>query len=190
MTARPWLLCLATAWLAGCQYLPEQLQSPSGPSPLQNPSIGSAFCHAELPDFDNAPCLLDDWVAFGLASQRGDRVWREATLTRLGGDSTERRLARAVLLAWGDQRQWDRAAELYKADLHGAPPELQPLLRYWLNELEGRRRLAGQLAESRGERDAAMEENEALTEEIEAMAEKLEQLAAIEQSINLRQQNE
>ena len=86
MTARPWLLCLATAWLAGCQYLPEQLQSSSGPSPIQSPTAGSAFCHAELPDFDNLPCLLDDWIAFGLASQRGDRVWREATLTRLGGD--------------------------------------------------------------------------------------------------------
>ncbi|MDW7748468.1 hypothetical protein [Halomonas sp.] len=191
MTARPWLLCLATAWLAGCQYLPEQLQSsPSGPSPLQSPTAGSALCHAELPDFDNVPCLLDDWVAFGLASQRGDRVWREATLTRLGGDTTERRLARAVLLAWGDERQWNRASELYKAHLHGAPTDLQPLLRYWLNELEGRRRLAGQLAESRGQHQAIVEENEALTEELEAMAEKLEQLTAIEQSINLRQQNE
>ncbi|MDR9441031.1 MAG: hypothetical protein RI841_16245 [Halomonas sp.] len=190
MTARPWLLCLATAWLAGCQYLPEQLQSPSAPSPIQSSSSGSVFCHAELPDFDNVPCLLDDWVAFGLASQRGDRVWREATLTRLGGERSERRLARAVLLAWGDEQQWDRAAALYKADLHGAPAELQPLLRYWLNELEGRRRLAGQLAESRSGHEAAVEEREALAEELEAMAEKLEQLTEIEQSINLRQQNE
>lgn len=190
MTARLWLLCLATAWLTGCQYLPEQLQPPSGPAPPQLPAAGSASCDAELPDFDNAPCLLDDWVAFGLASQRGDRVWREATLTRLGGDSTERRLARAVLLSWGDERQWYRASELYKADLQGAPPTLLPLLRYWLNELEGRRRLAGQLAESRGERDAAMEQSETLSEELEAMADKLEQLTAIEQSINLRQQND
>lgn len=190
MTLRPWLLCLVTAWLAGCQYLPEQLQPPSGPSPIQSPSNGSTFCHAELPDFDNIPCLLDDWVAFGLASQRGDRGWREATLNRLSGESTERRLARAVLLAWGDEQQWDRASALYKADLHAAPPELQPLLRYWLNELEGRRRLAGQLTEVQGEHRDAVEENEALTEELEAMAEKLEQLTAIEQSINLRQQNE
>ena len=190
MNVRPWLLCLAMALLAGCQYLPERLQSLSGQSPLEGASGGATTCHAELPDFDNVPCLLDDWVAFGLASQRGDRVWREATLTRLGGERPERRLARAVLLAWGSERQWDRAAALYKADLHAAPPELQPLLRYWLNELEGRRRLAGQLAESRAEHRAAMEENEALSEELESMTEKLEQLTEIEQSINLRQQNE
>ncbi|MGM0982961.1 MAG: hypothetical protein ACQEXG_05970 [Pseudomonadota bacterium] len=190
MTARSWLLYLAMALLAGCQYLPEQLQLPSGPSSQQSLSSDSASCHAELPDFDNAPCLLHDWVAFGLASQRGDRAWREATLTRLGGESAERRLARAVLLAWGDRRQWNQASALYKADLHAAPSDLQPLLRYWLNELEGRRRLAGQLAESRSEQEATMEENAALTEELEALAEKLEQLTAIEQSINLRQQNE
>ncbi|SEL12020.1 hypothetical protein [Halomonas daqiaonensis] len=190
MTARPWLMCLATALLAGCQYLPEQLQLPSGPSSQQSPSNGSSLCQAELPDFDNESCLLHDWVAFGLASQRGDQAWREATLTRLEGESNERRLARAVLLAWGNRLQWNLASELYKADLHAAPADLQPLVRYWLNELEGRRRRAGQLAESRIEREAAVEENAALTEELEALAEKLEQLTAIEQSINLRQQNE
>ncbi|MEQ6917098.1 hypothetical protein [Halomonas aquatica] len=188
MTLRPWLVCLATAWLAGCQYLPTPLQSPS--SSLQGTSLGSAVCQEELPDFDNVECLLHDWVTFGLASQRGDRAWREATLTRLEGDAKERRLARAVLLSWGGEQQWNRASELYKADLHAAPTELQPLLRYWLNELEGRRRLAGQLTESRRANDTAMMENEALTQELEAMAEKLEQLTAIEESINLRQQSE
>ncbi|APE31334.1 hypothetical protein BOX17_10470 [Halomonas aestuarii] len=190
MTLRPWLLCLMTLWLAGCQYLPESMQPQSSSPSVKTPSLGAAFCRGELPDFDNADCLLHDWVAFGLAAQRGDRVWREATLIRLEGDSKARRLARAVLLSWGSQQQWNRASELFKADLASAPTELQPLLRYWLNELEGRRRLAGQLAELRTAHETAVEENEALTEELEAMAEKLEQLTAIEQSINLRQQSE
>jgi len=186
MTLRPWLVCLASLWLAGCQYLPEQLPLSPDPSSQQ----GSVSCHAELPDFDNAPCLLVDWIAFGLASQRGDRGWREATLTRLEGDRAERRLARAVLLTWGSEQQWDRASALYKADLHAAPAKLQPLLRYWLNELEGRRGLAGTLADTRRAHRFAVEENEALSQELEAMAAKIEQLTAIEQSINLRQQND
>ncbi|TDO04311.1 MULTISPECIES: hypothetical protein [Halomonas] len=190
MTARLLLLCLSMAWLAGCQYLPERLPLPDASSSLPGDAEGSAACHAELPDFANASCLLDDWVAFGLASQRGDREWRQATLARLQGDAKERRLARAVLLGWGNAQQWRRASELYKADLHAAPARLQPLLRYWLNELEGRRRLAGQLAESRHEHHAAVEENARLSAQLEAMAEKLDQLTAIEQSINLRQQNE
>ncbi len=66
-------------------------------------------------------------------------------LTRLEGESASRRLARAVALSWGSQGQWERASELYKADLSAAPVTLQPLLRYWLNELEGRRARAGRL---------------------------------------------
>ncbi|SFT62791.1 hypothetical protein [Halomonas saccharevitans] len=188
MTLRPWLTCLTTLWLAGCQYLPTPLPS-SGVS-MPNTAQGTLSCTDALPDFDDDECLMPEWVAFGLASQRGDRAWREATLASLAGEAKQRRLSRAVLLSWGSEQQWDRASELYKADLASAPAELQPLLRYWLNELEGRRRLAGQLAERRRALDAAAEENAALTEELEAMAEKLEQLTAIEQNINLRQQSE
>ncbi|MEQ6889259.1 hypothetical protein ABE957_11290 [Halomonas sp. CS7] len=188
MTRRPWLLCLTTLWLAGCQYLPTPPYS-SGVS-MPNTSQGMVSCTDAVPDFDDVECLLPEWVAFGLAAQRGDRAWREATLMRLEGEAKERRLARAVLLSWGSEQQWNQASELYKADLASAPTELQPLLRYWLNELEGRRRLAGQLAEQRRAHEAAVEEKAALTEELEAMAEKLEQLTAIEQNINLRQQSE
>ena len=190
MILRLCLLCMTMVWLAGCQHLPESLQTRSNDQPVQSPSLGSALCQEGLPDFDDQECLLHDWVAFGLASQRGDLAWREATLLRLEGESKARRLARAVLLSWGSVSQWNRASEIYKADLASAPAELQPLLRYWLNELEGRRRLIGQLAEQRRARDSAVEEKEALREELAVMTEKLEQLTAIEQSINLRQQSE
>ncbi|QFU00515.1 hypothetical protein FIU83_02535 [Halomonas sp. THAF5a] len=189
MTVRPWLLCLTTLWLTGCQYLPEAL-APDARVAMPNPPKGALACTDALPDFDDHDCLLPEWVAFGLTSQRGDRAWREATLLRLDGEDKESRLARAVLLAWGSEPQWDRASELFKADLASAPTELQPLLRYWLNELEGRRRLADQLAEQRRAAEAVAQEKEALGQELEAMAEKLEQLTAIEQNINLRQQSE
>ncbi|MFG6159159.1 hypothetical protein ACGTNG_10145 [Halomonas sp. 1390] len=191
MTLRPWLLCLTTLWLTGCQYMPAPLAPHSPGVAMPNASQGTPSCTDALPDFDDDQCLLPEWVAFGLASQRGDRAWREGTLASLAGETKERRLARAVLLSWGGSgQQWNRASELYKADLASAPTELQPLLRYWLNELEGRRRLSGQLAEQRSANESIAEEKAALSEEIEAMAEKLEQLTAIEQNINLRQQSE
>ncbi|XKE44919.1 hypothetical protein LG302_16300 [Halomonas organivorans] len=182
MTLRPLLLCLASAWLAGCQWLPERLQGPEIDGPVVLESDAGA-CYAEIPDLADDGCLLHDWVGFGLASQRGDRAWREDMLARLEGRGTDRRLARAVTLAWGSERQWDQASELFKADLHAAPPRLQPLLRYWLNEVEGRRGLNQRLAESRQSREALAEENAALVEKLEA-------LTAIERNINSRQQTE
>ncbi|MCH4562052.1 MULTISPECIES: hypothetical protein [Halomonas] len=179
MKFRPLLACLAVTWLAGCELLPEQPRS-MAPKVAQPAAKG---CHAVIPDFDDEACLLPDWVAFGLASQRGERNWRDVMLSRLAGEAKERRLARAVLLAWGNENQWDRASELFKADLHTAPAALQPLLRYWLNEVEGRRAMAGRLASSQEELAAMEAENAAL-------AEKLEALTAIEQNINLRQQND
>jgi hypothetical protein len=176
--ARPLLVCLSLFMLAGCELLPDEPLARRPDTPVMPVDTG---CHAPLPDFDDEACLLPDWVAFGLAAQRGDGEWRDDALERLDGDDPERRLARAVALSWGSERQWERAAELYKADLHAAPTELQPLLRYWLNELEGRRSLAGDLEASRQEREALAEENEEL-------AEKLEALTAIERNINLRQQ--
>jgi hypothetical protein len=176
MSFRPLSVCLAALWLAGCQGLLDQPQSRQVEPP---PHLG---CYAEVPSFDDEACLLPDWVAFGLASQRGDRHWRSNMLVRLEGNTAERRLARAVALSWGSERQWDEASELYKADLHAAPADLQPLLRYWLNELEGRRTMAGRLARSESEL-AALEAEKA------ELAEKLEALTAIERSINLRQQS-
>ncbi|WP_163558020.1 hypothetical protein [Halomonas sp. NO4] len=167
-----------TLWLAGCQWIPEQ---PLGGAETQTPDVAVA-CYAEVPDFEDEACLLPDWIGFGLASQRGDREWRDAMLARLEGEAKAQRLARAVTLAWGSEREWDRASELYKADLHAAPADLQPLLRYWLNELEGRRAMARRLASTR-------EELAALEAANVELAEKLEALTDIEQNINLRQQS-
>lgn len=178
MRFRPLGACLMALWLAGCQWLPEQPFSQAEAPAMEV----SPVCEAEVPAFTDDACLLPDWVAFGLASQRGDRDWRSDMLQRLEGSQAERRLARAVVLAWGSERQWDQASELYKADLSEAPTELQPLLRYWLNELEGRRAMAGRLARSASELAELEAENAEL-------AEKLEALTAIERSINLRQQS-
>ncbi|TFH88440.1 hypothetical protein EQG41_00955 [Billgrantia azerbaijanica] len=178
MSLRPLCVGVAALWLGGCQWLPEQ---PYGNPRSPVPAV-SLSCFAEVPTFDDDACLLPDWVAFGLASQRGDRAWRDSMLERLAGPRPEKRLARAVAMGWGSESEWDRASELYKADLHAAPAELQPLLRYWLNELEGRRAMADRLA-STNEEVAALEAENA------ELAEKLEALTAIEQNINLRQQS-
>lgn len=178
---RPLLVCLMALLLAGCELIPDEPFGRQDDAESVKPvSIG---CKALLPNFSDEPCLLSDWIAFGLASQRGGREWRDDMLTRLRAETAERRLARAVALSWGSESEWDRASELYKADLHAAPVELQPLLRYWLNELEGRRTMSGRLASSRQEFAALEEENAALDEKLEA-------LTAIERSINLRQQTE
>ncbi|PMR76070.1 hypothetical protein [Billgrantia endophytica] len=167
-------------WLAGCELLPEQTHA------RPEEAAEALECHATVPTFDEEVCLLPDWIAFGLASQRGDSTWRNAKLetleARLAGREIELSLARAVALAWGSERQWSQAADLYRDNLHEAPAKLQPLLRYWLNELEGRRSMSGQLARARGDVAAMKQENEQL-------AEKLEALTAIEQNINLRQQS-
>ncbi len=190
MTFRPLLACLVATWLAGCEMLPQAPSGPPSSSTTSKAAAAASGCHAVVPDFDDDTCLLQDWVAYGLASQRGDRQWRDAMLARLEGPGAERRLARAVVLGWGSEREWDRAAELYKADLSAAPVTLQPLLRYWLNELEGRRALAGDLASARGELAEHETQRADLEEEITALEKKLEALTAIERSINLRQQTE
>lgn len=175
----PLLVCLMALLLAGCELIADEPFGRQNDTESVQPV--ATGCKALLPNFDDAPCLLSDWIAFGLASQRGDREWRDDMLTRLEAETTERRLARAVALTWGSESEWERASELYKADLHAAPVELQPLLRYWLNELEGRRAMSGRLASSREEIAALEEENATLDEKVEA-------LTAIEHNINLRQQ--
>ena len=179
MIPRPLLLCLLSAGLTGCQWLPAQLSG----QPREPAVEEHAGCYAEIPDFGEPACLLEEWVALGLASQRGDREWRDVTLMRVSGDSHDQRLARAVVMAWGNEREWTQASELFKADLHTAPSRLQPLLRYWLNELEGRRALGQRLEESRRERLAVEEEKAALDEKLDALTD-------IERNINSRQQTE
>lgn len=138
-------------------------------------------CNEAIPTLVESACLVDAWVAFGLASQRGDRAWRDGMLEQAQGSAPEQHLQRAVILAWGNESQWSEAAQLMREDIYAAPSDLQPLLRYWLNEVEGRRNLASRLARSESERRGLAEENESL-------AEKLEALTDIEQSINLRHQ--
>ncbi|HSH56608.1 MAG TPA: hypothetical protein VK965_01485 [Halomonas sp.] len=188
MTLRPLLACLLAAWLAGCESLPRGLMEHSTEPASVVESV--AHCRAELPSFTDGACLLREWVDFGLASQRGDRAWRNAMLTRLEGEEAEQRLARAVALSWGSHRQWEQASELYKADLSAAPVTLQPLLRYWLNELERRRAMLGRLSAARSSQADNEARITALEGEKAALTEKLEALTAIERSINLRQQTE
>ncbi|GGY07559.1 hypothetical protein GCM10007160_38820 [Litchfieldella qijiaojingensis] len=167
---------LAVALLAGCQWLPQTSDM------AEQESMEEMACEEAIPTLKESDCLVDAWVGYGLASQRGDREWREQTLEKLQGEDSHSRLARAVVLSWGSERQWDQAAEILRADLHAAPSDLQPLLRYWLNELEGRRAMTERLVSSEAERRQLAADNEEL-------ADKLEALTAIEQSINLRQQS-
>ncbi|SDL38361.1 hypothetical protein SAMN05661010_01520 [Modicisalibacter muralis] len=163
---------LAVSLLAGCQALPGNAG--------ENPDTASS-CQREVPNLARNGCLLESWIDFNLAAQRGEPEWRENMLERLDGDSTRHRLARAVVLSWSDDSEWQQASEIYKADLASAPSRLQPLLRQWLNSLEARRALAEELASSEASRVA-------LANERNSLAEKLDALTAIEQSINSRQQ--
>ncbi|MDW5377293.1 hypothetical protein R6258_10230 [Halomonas sp. HP20-15] len=158
---------------AGCQQLLPQHDEPLDTAANQ--------CLSEIPSLETNGCLLESWVAFGLAAQRGDVVWRENILAELDGDTARQRLARAVVLSWAERERWKDASEIYKADLAAAPSQLQPLLRQWLNGLEGRRALVDEIAASKSARNRAIQERDAL-------AEKLDALTAIEQSINSRQQ--
>lgn len=175
----PLLVCLMALLLAGCELMPDE---PFGwQDDAESVKPVSTGCKGLLPNFNDETCLLSDWIDFGLASQRGDREWRDDMLARLQAETAERRLARAIVLTWGSESEWNLASELYKADLHAAPVELQPLLRYWLNELEGRRAMRGRL-------DSVQAEIATLEEENTELGEKLEALTAIERNINLRQQ--
>ncbi|MDR5906435.1 hypothetical protein [Franzmannia qiaohouensis] len=170
------LLSLATAMLlVGCEAFPAMQQSEVEPEP-ELPTQ----CDEPIPTLVESACLVEAWVAYGLASQRADREWRDEQLEQLEGSTPEQHLQRAVVLAWGSERQWDQAAALLEEDLHAAPSDLQPLLRYWLNEVEGRRALSNRLQRSENERRSLAEANESLTEKLEALTD-------IEQSINLRQ---
>ncbi len=166
--------------ISGCEMLP--IESVGDETPAVE-ALDLTTCHVEVPTFAESSCMLTDWIAFGLASQRGDRQWRDAMLARLEGHAPEQRLGRAVALSWGSEAQWDQASELYKADLSLAPAELQPLLRYWLNELEGRRALDDRAGRHHGEVARLRQENKELADKLDAMT-------AIEQNINLRQQAE
>lgn len=169
------------ALLGGCELLPEHAML--GTEPEESPE--TVACTAE-PTFADEACLLHNWVAFGLTSQRGDGEWRRQALMDIeaaaGRSEAERELARAVALAWGSEREWREAATIYQEYTAAAPEDLQPLLRYWRNELEGRRSLAGHRDNARGQLANLQRENAELSEKLEA-------LTAIEQNMNLRQQS-
>lgn len=160
---------LAASLLTGCQMMPGQSFEMGD----------STHCLDELPTLADRSCMLESWIDFGLAAQRGDNQWREETLDRISSDSTRDRLARAVMYSWSSQESWERASELYKADLSSAPSELQPLLRQWLNSLERHRRLAQSYNESESSRRQLISERDELSKKLDA-------LTAIEENFNLR----
>lgn len=165
---------LASSLLVGCEMLPQQANGGIDPA--------SSQCLDATPSLQESDCLVEAWVDFGLAAQRGDAEWRE-TILALAEEETKRdRLARAVVYAWSDQSHWEEASELFKADLAAAPSRLQPLLRQWLNGLEARRELAQRLSRSEAARRQVARERDEL-------AQKLDALTEIEQSINLRNQS-
>ena len=167
--------------LSGCELLPHQ----DGPAGTEQ-QAAAVSCRTAEPSFEEDACMLHGWVTYGLTSQRGDAEWRRQTLESLSADQVadeaQWELMRAVVLSWGTERQWREASELYQAHTHAAPADLQPLLRYWRNELEGRRSLASQNSNARARLASLENENSEL-------ADKLEALTAIEQNMNLRQQS-
>ncbi|GAB2779681.1 hypothetical protein GCM10027040_02120 [Halomonas shantousis] len=166
-------MVLASSLLAGCQGLNPQPEEPVDTVP--------SSCLGDIPTLADNICLVDAWVGFGLQAQRGDDEWRERMLSRLDGAYPGQRLARAVVLSWGNTAERrDRASELFKADISAAPSRLQPLLQQWLNGLEARRQLNEKLAQSQAQYHALQRENAELAQKIDA-------LTAIEQSINSRQ---
>ncbi|GED22402.1 hypothetical protein HHA01_13790 [Halomonas halmophila] len=178
MQSRTWSVCLTALWLTGCQWLPmAPEQGQEGNAPTQPEAME---CYTQAPGFRDSACLLQEWVAFGLASQRADSEWRSDMLERFKGTRAEARLARAMVMAWGPVAQWKQASELLKADLHAAPSKLQPLLRYWLNELERRRDLQYRHYQ-------VLEEQKNLEADKQALEEKLDALTDIERNINSRE---
>ncbi|QEM84178.1 hypothetical protein E4T21_16945 [Halomonas binhaiensis] len=182
------VLLVSFTGLAGCDAL--ILQGRDGtPTVVEDSSLKCAVDASNdasnnvVPNFAKSDCMLENWVAFGLASQRGDHQWRTDMLGRTEGYAPEQRLARAVVQAWGSVSQWREASGVLKSDLESAPEELQPLMRYWRNELEGRLALQGRVGYNDDEVAQLRKENQEL-------AKKLEALTAIEQNINLRQQVE
>ncbi|MBZ9559468.1 MULTISPECIES: hypothetical protein [Modicisalibacter] len=164
---------LAIALVAsGCQWVPRHAEQDIAEQDQ---------CLTEIPTLEENACMLAAWVDFGLAAQRGDSEWRQRILEEADGLAPRQRLARAVVLSWAGRDHWKDASELYKADLALAPSSLQPLLRQWLNGLEARRALAGELADSERSRRQVSRERDSL-------AKKLDALTAIEESINSRQQ--
>lgn len=193
MKRRTLLACVMGMSLSGCQWLPL--------TDGHRGSLQGLNCPGGIPDFTQDECLLDDWIAYGLASQQSDAEWREAMLAQLEADAEEpradQRLARATVLAWGDDAQRSQASSLLHADLGVAPVNLQPLLSYWLGELEQRREASARLAEARRARRASGQQSGALqaqvdtlNSQVEALTTKIEALTEIERNINARQHRE
>lgn len=179
MNLRPLLACLAIVSMTGCQWVPMTQATDEG--------VHAPACFGDVPDFSLDDCLLDDWIAFGLASQQGDSAWRGEMGEKVDAQQADQRLAQAILLSWGNESEQSQASSLLRADLATAPPRLQPLLSYWLNELEQRREITARLAAARSARNAVDEENRVLNSKIEAQDKKLEALTDIERNINSRQ---
>lgn len=174
--------CVLLSTLSACGVL-SRMTLPGTEAAAMSPGVEASCLGAgDLPDFAGEDCLLDEWVAFALQAQRGNGDWRRSTLVQLEGTRHDRRLARAILLSWGDESDWEHASDLFKADLPTAPSRLQPLLRQWLNGLEERRDLID-------ERDKSESARRKLSADNAQLSKKLEALTAIEESINSRRQS-
>ncbi|WP_027966460.1 hypothetical protein [Halomonas halocynthiae] len=192
MKRRILLVCVMGAFLSGCQVLPLMEGLEEGNQELS--------CLSNMPDFTQDECLLDRWVAYGLASQQGDEQWRSRLLAQLDEASalrSDQRLVKAVVLAWGSAAQRSQAFSLFQADIDTAPKNLQPLFDYWVGELEQRRKANAQLAEARRTRRVTTQQNRALQEQVdelksnvETLTTKIEALTEIERNINARQHRE
>ena len=104
---------VAVSLLAGCQWLPAQTSS-TPPTLTELPS----GCQEEWPSLTVNACQTEAWVAFGLASQRGDRDWRDRQLARLDWNTAGH---------WCEERSPARKDACKR--LHGpAPPMLNRLV--------------------------------------------------------------
>ncbi|MFD2191167.1 hypothetical protein [Pistricoccus aurantiacus] len=194
MMKRFLMMLLVGGLLSGCfwKYQPANL--------AQTRDIGVEA--GAVPPLVNSEAALQAWVDYGLAAQRNDQEWREKKMSQIDIYDEQTQLAQAVLLSWGSERQWEKAAALYEAGLPMAPPKLEPLFRYWMNDLKRRRELLRRLYYSesrrqpssvapRQQRDSSNVEEATELEEVKRKlketTEKLDALTDIEKNINQRQ---
>ncbi|MCM2130030.1 hypothetical protein [Larsenimonas rhizosphaerae] len=162
--------------LSGCQMITGHNQNLTG--------TGASNCFFSGPPvLIEGECLLPNWIAFGIRAQHGNDEWRRDILKQTGDDTPQDRLARAVVLSWGTRAEWKQATALYRTELDKAPVPLQPLLHYWLDELEYRKTLVSSATPTRDPRIQQLADKNA------ELTRKLDALTAIEESMNARRRS-
>ena len=161
--------------LSGCQMINGQNQN-------NVVGTGASNCFFSGPPvLIEGECLLPNWIGFGSRAQHGNDEWRSDMLKQTGDDTPQDRLARAVVLSWGTRAEWKQATALYQAELDKAPVSLQPLLHYWLDELEYRKTLVSSTTT-----DPRIQQ---LADRNAELTRKLDALTAIEESMNARRRS-